>query len=127
MTGPSRNGSAKPFATFEGSSTITVTRAEGALPTTALTASAYASIRAAMLFVHSSISEGKWMSNRSVLIVRQGIWGRVRYCAPDVAGDTSNAPAIPKKAPRRATLEQSRLRQYRYLVGLATSRRMIWS
>src|SRR6186997_2775469 len=89
------NGSAKPFATFDGSSTRTVTRAAGAFPTAALTASAIDSIRCATTSVHSSISAGKWMSNRFVLIERQGIWGRVRYWPLTGAGAKRTASAGP--------------------------------
>ena len=73
MIGPSRNGSANPFATLLGSSTITVMRDVGVLPTTSFTASATDSICLATCLVHSSISAGKWMSKRAVEMVRQGI------------------------------------------------------
>src|SRR5688572_30846666 len=73
MTGPSMKGSAKPLAMLVGSSTITVMRDVGALPATAFTASAKDSIRCAMTCVHSVISAGKWISNRAVVMVRQGI------------------------------------------------------
>ncbi len=56
MSGASMSGSANPFATLSGSSTITVTRSSGAHPTSALTASRIDSMRLAMSSVHASLS-----------------------------------------------------------------------
>src|SRR5688572_24940648 len=103
MMGPSRNGSAKPFATLLGSSTITVMRDSGALPTTECTAAAIDSIWPATPLAHCSISAGKWMSNRAVEMVRQGIWGRVRYCPSTACGAPIRPMSRPKRDGRRVT------------------------
>src|SRR5688500_3981424 len=111
MTGPSRNGSAKPFATLLGSSTITVMRDDGALPTTECTASATDSICRATRLVHSSISAGKWMSNRAVEMVRHGMWGRVRYCACAGLRVHTIASAVKKTDVGRGMWEEAKRRR----------------
>ena len=58
MTGPSSNGTANPLDTFEGSSTMTVTRAAGVCLTSKLTAAAYDSIRCATGSTQARMSAG---------------------------------------------------------------------
>jgi hypothetical protein len=101
ITGPSSSGTAKPFETLDGSSTITVTRAVGALPTIVFTDDDTDSMRSATGTTHVRISAGKWNRKCAVSIVSHLSAGRVRYwAAAGVAGARTSREASTATAVR---------------------------